>query len=439
MKKFKLLFLLFTVASYAIATTPRLDAVEANNAKLTSKLEESQRTLMQQELNNKSLESKINELKSELEKLKNTQDDYRIEKSSYDSKIERITDSVASEDKLLNYIIIFLGLLGLGTYFKAKHDAKETAQEFIEQWIENKATPHLNSKITEVLKTKDEEINSLIEGQIENRVEPLIASVKASLKDVEAHIDKAKTHVDEISRLSKIAKDTFKDIPKEELEKIEAKESGSLTSDEYYALGISAINDAKFNTALDKFENAIKLADENSPKLADLYFAKGFVLNELQAHDLAIDAYQKAVEINPKKDEAYYNMGIAYYHLGAFDEVIKAYQQALTINPNKSGAYTNLFELQLTQNQPFDQILEEEYIKRFKEQKKHFIHYEMLKVFQNIVNEKPSNLEQWQERYRGVSMGGWSFDELRTWIEAMEESEVKDRLVEALGVFEGRE
>jgi hypothetical protein len=61
----------------------------------------------------------------------------------------------------------------------------------------------------------------------------------------------------------------------------------------------------------------------------------------------------------------------------------------------------------------------------------------MLKVFQNIVSDKPSNLEQWQERYRGVSMSRYSFDELRTWIETMEESEVKGRLLEVLGVFEG--
>jgi len=519
MQKFKLLFLLFTVAGYAVTSTPRLDAVEANNAKLTSKLEESQKALMQQELNNKSLESKINELKSELEKLKNTQDNYRIEKSSYDLKMQNNTDLINSQDKRISDINFYFAAWGILITFillivfwrsikESKDVAKETAQEFIDKWIEDKATPHLEEKITEVLKTKDEEINGLIEGQIENRIEPEFSRVKALLKDIEADRDKAKTHTDKIfSYFEKIKKeDTFKSISKEELEKIEAKEISSLTSEEHYKLGISAVRDTKFNTALNEFENAIKLADKNSPKLSDLYFAKGFVLNELQeydlaidayqkavainpkkddaynnmgiaygnkgaydlaidayqkavainpkkdeaynnmgnayankgAYDLAIDAYQKAVAINPKKDEAYYNMGNAYYHLGAFDEVIKSYQQALTINPNQSGAYTNLFELQLTQNQPFDQILEEEYIKRFKEQKEYFIKYEMLKVFQNIVSGKPSNLKQWQERYRGVSMD-WSFDELRTWIEAMEESEVKGRLMEALGVFEGRE
>jgi len=87
MKKFKLLFLLFAIATYALATTPRLDTLEDKNRELASKLEESQKVLMQQELNNQNLESKIGELKSELEKLKNTQDDYRIEKSSYDFKM----------------------------------------------------------------------------------------------------------------------------------------------------------------------------------------------------------------------------------------------------------------------------------------------------------------------------------------------------------------
>jgi tetratricopeptide (TPR) repeat protein len=162
----------------------------------------------------------------------------------------------------------------------------------------------------------------------------------------------------------------------------------------------------------------------------------GNAYHEKGAYDQAIEAYQKAVGLNPKRDEAYYNMGIAYYRLGLFDEVIKAHSQALKTNPNQSEAYTNLFELQLTQNQAFDETLEKEYIKRFKAQKEIFIKYEMLKVFQNIHNRQASQLEQWQENYRGVSLGGWSFDELRSWIEPMEESETKTKLLETLKVFE---
>jgi len=168
-----------------------------------------------------------------------------------------------------------------------------------------------------------------------------------------------------------------------------------------------------------------------------VFYSLGNAYLNKEEYDQAIEAYKKAIAINPKRDQAYNNMGIAYYHLGLFDEVIKAFTEALKINSNQSEIYTNLFELELTQNQTFDETIEKQYTTRFKEKKETLIHYEMLKVFQNIHTGQASQLEQWQENYRGVSMGDWSFDELRTWIEGMEESETKIRLLEALEVFEG--
>jgi len=363
--------------------------------------------------------------------------------------------------------------------------------------------------------------------------------MKASLKDVEAHKDKAKIHVDELNKLSLKAKETFKEIPKEELEKIEAKEVTTLTAQEHYKLGLSAISDGKFNTALNELENAIRLSDKDSSELSDIFFAKGFVLGELKEYDQAIeanqkaleinpkhdkaynnmgraydrkgeydqaieayqkaveinpkkdgaynnmgiaygnkkeydkeieayqkaveinpkkdeaynnmgiayykkgeydqaiDAYEKAIEINPKRDEAYYNMGIAYRKKGEYDQAIEAYQKAIEINPKDDEAYTNLFELQLTKNQPFDQPLEQKYKELFQNKKESFVHYEMLKILQDMVQNQEVNLDGWVQKYHGVSLGSWSFDELPQWINGLEDEVLKVKLHEALKVFEG--
>ncbi len=50
---------------------------------------------------------------------------------------------------------------------------------------------------------------------------------------------------------------------------------------------------------------------------------------------------------------------------------------------------------------------------------------------------KEVNLEQWKQKYEGVSMGGWSFDELEAWIDGVADSDLKVRLREALEVFKG--
>ena len=60
----------------------------------------------------------------------------------------------------------------------------------------------------------------------------------------------------------------------------------------------------------------------------------------------------------------------------------------------------------------------------------------MLKILQNIVQNQEVDIEGWVQKYRGVGLGGWSFDELREWIDGIEDGVVKAKLQEALVVFE---
>ena len=190
---------------------------------------------------------------------------------------------------------------------------------------------------------------------------------------------------------------------------------------------------------LQQFEKVIEFSQkaiELNPKNDGAYLNLGNAYINLQQFEKGIEFTQKAIELNPKNDGVYNSMGIAYYWLGQFDEAIKSYIKAININSNESEAYVNLFELQLTQNQPFDQELEKKYIELFQNQKETFIAYEMLKILQDMVQNQEVNLEDWVQKYRGVGLGSWSFNELNQWIDELEDEVLKMKLREAVEIFE---
>ena len=59
----------------------------------------------------------------------------------------------------------------------------------------------------------------------------------------------------------------------------------------------------------------------------------------------------------------------------------------------------------------------------------------MLKILQNIAQNKKANLQEWKEKYKDVSLGGWGFNELDSWVTKIDESEKKRKVKEALEVF----
>ena len=59
----------------------------------------------------------------------------------------------------------------------------------------------------------------------------------------------------------------------------------------------------------------------------------------------------------------------------------------------------------------------------------------MLKILQNISQNKKANFEEWKEKYKNVSLGGWGFNELDSWVTKIDEGEKKRKVKEALEVF----
>jgi tetratricopeptide (TPR) repeat protein len=189
----------------------------------------------------------------------------------------------------------------------------------------------------------------------------------------------------------------------------------------------------EYDKAIELYKEAIEL----NPKYDSSYNNMGSAYHKKKEYDKAIKSYKKAIELNPKNNLAYNNMGLAYYKKEEYDKAIKSYEKAIEINSKYNSAYTNLFELQLTQDQPFDQELEKEYIEYFQEKKDVFILYDMLKIFQAITQGKEANMDGWKQKYSGISFDDWSFNELRTWISKIKDEELRIKLEKALSFFEG--
>ena len=232
-------------------------------------------------------------------------------------------------------------------------------------------------------------------------------------------------------------------------------------------MGIAYMFLEKFEEALNAFEMVLKI----NPKDNNIYYNLGLVYINLEKYEKGIEYTKKDIELNPLRGESYYNLGLGYINLEKYEKsieytkksiklgyknyqaylscasayyLLKEYSQTiqflietLNVNPKQDAIYTNLFELQLTQNQAFDQALEANYLELFQNQKESFIKYEMLKIFQAIARGETVDIEAWKQKYDGVGLD-WGFDELREWIEGFDEGEVKARLFEALAFFEGR-
>ena len=202
----------------------------------------------------------------------------------------------------------------------------------------------------------------------------------------------------------------------------------------YSAIGNTYYYVGNYDKAIMSFQKAIEL----NPKKNQVYFSMGYAYYLKSEYRKAIIYFQKYAKLNPKNYKTYYMLGSIYNKTKEYDKAIKLYIKVLNINSNYSSSYfLHLFKLQLMKNQLFDKKIEKKYIDIYQTQKVNFIHYEILKILQNIVLKQNVDLENWKEKYVGVSLGNCDFDELHEWIDGFEDGEIKARLVEALGVFEG--
>ena len=227
----------------------------------------------------------------------------------------------------------------------------------------------------------------------------------------------------------------------------------------YNNMGIIYEVNHEYRKALLAYGNAMKI----NPKMSTRYNNIGNVYYKLEEYSNAIDFYLKSITLK-KDDGVYINLANAYTQNEDYDNALDTYYKAIELNSKNKIAYNNLikvyktvlsissendflyedlsvlyisiFEVELIEDNKLDIILEGEYINLFENQKDSFIAYKMLKILQDIVNDKVVNIEGWKQEYKGISLNAWSFDSLHKWVDNMKEGKIKRELENALEVFE---
>jgi len=74
---------------------------------------------------------------------------------------------------------------------------------------------------------------------------------------------------------------------------------------------------------------------------ADVWFNKGFALNNLGKYQEAIEAFDRVVEMDPSNSYAWNNKGYALNNLGRYEDGLQAFAKALVMDPNNIYAWNN--------------------------------------------------------------------------------------------------
>lgn len=119
-------------------------------------------------------------------------------------------------------------------------------------------------------------------------------------------------------------------------------------------LGELLLKEGRVDAAMDRFQEALKIATNDAEAHNDL----GSALSQKGQVKEAMAEFPKALAIDPTIPEAYNNLGLALFQKGQWDEAISQFLKALAINPNSAEAYNNL-GLALVQKGELDEALAE--------------------------------------------------------------------------------
>lgn len=120
-----------------------------------------------------------------------------------------------------------------------------------------------------------------------------------------------------------------------------------------YNLGVSLIQQGKFDEAIDAFNESIA----NSGRMFEAYVNLGYIFFKKGELDKVVDANSKAVEIEPRYARGYANLGFAYLQMARTEDAIEALEKAIDLNSGIVQAWSNLVNAHL-QNDDIETAIE---------------------------------------------------------------------------------
>ncbi len=199
--------------------------------------------------------------------------------------------------------------------------------------------------------------------------------------------------------------------------------------------------------AIELANKAIELDKNNYDAYISLGYGirnKAYYEKKPKLYEDAILYNKKAIEINPDFELAYNNIGSIYLMQKKYEDARKWYYDSLRVNENeKEWVYINLFRIYLILDENFPKELEENYLKFFnKKNSLKFLMYEMLKILENIANNKYKNKEiienvihEWSQS-NNTKLKHYTLKPLEDWSKTKKNELVKNNLLYALNLFD---
>jgi len=336
-------------------------------------------------------EKKIEKLEKDIKELEEKFNQNNIDKKEIDGKIE-------TQDKLINIISISIGLFGvlitgivIFFAFKfekiAKGEAKEESKKEVENWIKE------NKNI--ILEPIINEGNNLLKN-IRKEADLLLQDYQSTMKKHNL-------------------KDELDSKEKDILEKVnillESKEIENYTFNDWHSKFLDYFYKDKFDDALKAIDNAIKIT-KNEIEIVSSLYNKGVILERMDG----------------KAEEA----------IKVYDELIKKFKDSKENNILEAvaNALLNKIEMNLISEKTNLKEDLDLFLNLVKENKEKLLQFEMLQIFEKAKDtNQDEKIKNWQIEFKDVELGDWSFKELKTWAETLED-EVKKRVLRYIDIFE---
>ncbi|MFW2306595.1 tetratricopeptide repeat protein [Aliarcobacter butzleri] len=380
-------------------------------------------------------EKKIEKLEKDIKELEEKFNQNNIDKKEIDGKIE-------TQDKLINIISISIGLFGvlitgivIFFAFKfekiAKGEAKEESKKEVENWIKE------NKNI--ILEPIINEGNNLLKN-IRKEADLLLQDYQSTMKKHNL-------------------KDELDSKEKDILEKVnillESKEIENYTFNDWHSKFLDYFYKDKFDDALKAIDNAIKIT-KNEIEIVSSLYNKGVILERMdgkaeeaiKVYDELIKKFKDSKENNilERVANAFYNKGVAFGKMdGKVEEAIKVYDEVINrfkdskennILEAVANALLNKIEMNLISEKTNSKEDLDLFLNLVKENKEKLLQFEMLQIFEKAKDtNQDEKIKNWQIEFKDVELGDWSFKELKTWAETLED-EVKKRVLRYIDIFE---
>jgi tetratricopeptide (TPR) repeat protein len=124
---------------------------------------------------------------------------------------------------------------------------------------------------------------------------------------------------------------------KREISPVSSSPSSRKTAEEWTKEGHAHCKLGQYEEALAAYDQAILLGSQN----IDVYFNRGFVLDELGRYEAAVAAYEQAIRLNPQDSSVYINKGHALSKLERYEEALVTLEEAIRLDPQNSTACRN--------------------------------------------------------------------------------------------------